>query len=143
MPVVQPYLFFDGRCEEALAFYKTVLGAQVQMMMRYSDSPEPQQESGCGPVAADKIMHASFSVGETVLMASDGMASGAPEFKGFSLSVSVATEEEARRIFAALAEGGQVQMPLSQTFYSPCFGMVADKFGMGWMVMVPGDMPAA
>lgn len=139
--LIQPYLFFEGRCEEALEFYKTALGAQVQMMMRYSENPEPQNAPGCGPIAADKIMHASFAVGDNTLFASDGMASGTTEFKGVSLSLSVPTEAEAEKVFAALAEGGQVQMPLTKTFYSPSFGMVADKFGVSWMVIVPGDMP--
>ncbi|MES2943449.1 MAG: VOC family protein [Pseudomonadota bacterium] len=139
--LIQPYLFFEGRCEEALEFYKTALGAQVQMMMRYSENPEPQGGADCPSMPGDKIMHASFTVGSNVLMASDGMASGKTEFKGISLSLSVTTEAEAEKVFAALGDGGQVQMPLTKTFYSPSFGMVADRFGVSWMVIVPGDMP--
>jgi PhnB protein len=138
---VQPYLFFDGKCEEALDFYKSALGAKVDMMLRFKDNPEPQaQGPGCGAGSEDKVMHAAFRVGETLIMASDGMAGGKPEFKGFSLSVTAKDEAEADRLFAALGKGGQVQMPMGKTFFSPRFGMVADKFGVGWMVIVPGAM---
>ncbi|OFZ89613.1 MAG: hypothetical protein A2W21_04610 [Betaproteobacteria bacterium RBG_16_66_20] len=134
---VQPYLFFDGRCEEALEFYKSVLGIKLEMLMRFKDSPEPPQPGMCPPGSEDKVMHASFRVGDTLVMASDGMAKGKPEFKGFSLSLDAATEAEADRLFAALGKGGQVQMPLAKTFFSPRFGMVADRFGVSWMVIVP------
>ena len=134
---VQPYLFFDGRCEEALEFYKSVLGIKLEMLMRMKDSPEPPQPGMCPPGSEDKVMHASFRVGDTLVMASDGMAKGKPEFKGFSLSLDAATEAEADRLFAALGKGGQVQMPLAKTFFSPRFGMVADRFGVSWMVIVP------
>lgn len=130
---VQPYLFFNGRCEEAIEFYKKTLGAKVEMLMRFKDSPEPCPG---GPVAGDKIMHACFRIGDTSLMASDGMNSGTPDFKGFSLSVAAADPAEAERLFAAIGEGGEVQMPLGKTFFSPAFGMVADRFGMSWMVIV-------
>lgn len=139
---VEPYLMFEGRCEEALDFYRSALGAQVTMLMRYKDNPEPAAGQGCsegtgpGPTP-EMVMHAAFTVGETVLMASDGMGSGKPVFQGISLALSPANEAEAQRIFNALAEGGQVQMPLSKTFFSPAFGMVADKFGVSWMVVVP------
>ena len=133
---VQPYLFFDGRCEEALEFYKSALGAKVDMMMRFKDSPEPPQPGMCPPGSEDKVMHAAFRVGDTLVMASDGMAGGKPEFKGFSLSVNAANEAEADKLFAALGKGGQVQMPQSKTFFSPRFGMVADRFGVSWMVIV-------
>ena len=133
---VQPYLFFDGRCEEAIEFYKSALGAKVEMLMRFKDSPEPPQPGMCPPGSEDKVMHASLRVGDTLMMASDGMAKGNPEFKGFSLSVDAATEAEADRLFAALGKGGQVQMPLAKTFFSPRFGMVADRFGVSWMVIV-------
>lgn len=132
---VQPYLFFDGRCEEAVEFYKTALGAKVEMMVRFKESPEkPPPE--CAPVSDDKIMHAALRIGDTTVMASDGMAQGQPKFEGFSLSINAKNEAEADRIFGALAEGGKVQMPLGKTFFSPRFGMVADKFGVGWMVIV-------
>lgn len=140
---VQPYLFFDGKCEEALEFYKKALDAKVDMMMRFKENPEPPKvgDPGCaGPeqtaAMAEKIMHASFTVGGDMIMASDGMCQGKPSFQGVSLALSVKTEAEADRRFAALAEGGQVQMPLGKTFFSPKFGMVADKFGVSWMVIV-------
>ncbi len=132
---VQPYLFFDGRCEEAIEFYRKALGAKVEMLMRFKESPEPPQE-GCGGGDPNKIMHSAFKVGDTLIMASDGMAAGKPEFKGFSLSISVKTVTEADKLFNALAEGGQVQMPQMKTFFSPRFGMVADRFGVGWMIIV-------
>ena len=138
--MIQPYLFFSGRCAEAIAFYQTTLGAQQEMLMRYSDSPEPHPPGMVPPGWEDKVMHAAFRVGETLIMASDGMAGGKPEFKGFSLSVTAKDAAEADRLFAALGKGGQVQMPLGKTFFSPRFGMVADKFGVGWMVIVPGAM---
>ena len=137
---VQPYLFFDGRCEEALEFYKSALGAKVDMMLRFKDSPDPVPVGQCGPNSGDKVMHSAFRIGETLIMASDGMAGGKPEFKGFSLSVNARDEADADRIFAALGKGGHVQMPLGKTFFSPRFGMVADKFGVGWMVIVPGNV---
>ena len=137
---VQPYLFFDGRCEEAIEFYKSALGAKVDMMMRFKDSPEPVPPGMCPPGSDDKVMHAALRIGNTVVMASDGMAGGKPEFKGFSLSVNAANEAEADKVFDALGEGGKVTMPLAKTFYSPRFGMVTDKFGVGWMVIVPQKM---
>jgi PhnB protein len=133
---VQPYLFFEGRCEEALEFYRDALRAKVEMLMRFKDNPDPQPGM-CPPGSENKVMHSAFRVGDTLVMASDGMAGGKPEFKGFSLSVNAKDEAEADRIFAALGKGGQVQMPLGKTFFSPRFGMVADKFGVGWMVIVP------
>ena len=130
---VQPYLFFDGRCEEALEFYKSALGAKVEMLMRFKDNPEPQ----ANPTGAeDKVMHTSFRIGETTVMASDGRCLGKPSFQGFALSLTAANDAEAERLFAALADGGKVQMPLAQTFFSSRFGMVADRFGVPWMVVV-------
>ena len=136
---VQPYLFFDGRCEEALDFYKSALGARVEMMMRFKDNPEPQPGM-CPPGSENKVMHAAFHVGDSLVMASDGMAGGKPEFKGFSLSVNATDAPHADKLFNALARGGKVTMPLAKTFFSPRFGMVTDKFGVGWMVIVPGKM---
>ena len=130
---VQPYLFFDGRCEEAIGFYQKALGAQVQMLMRYKDSPEPAQ--GKAP-PADKVMHCSFRIGDTEVMASDGYAEGPPKFQGFSLSLTAKDEAQAERWFAALGDGGRVQQPLIKTFFSPRFGMVSDRFGVSWMVVV-------
>ena len=137
---VQPYLFFDGRCEEAIEFYKVTLGAKVEGLMRFKDSPDPVPPGMCGPNSDDKVMHSALRIGETLIMASDGMAGGKPEFKGFSLSVNAADAAEADRLFAALGKGGSVTMPLGKTFFSPRFGMVADKFGVGWMVIVPQAM---
>jgi len=131
--LVQSYLFFDGRCEEAIEFYKKALGAKVDMLMRYKDSPEPQQPGHNVP--GDKVMHASFHIGDTQVMASDGHNTGKPSFQGFSLSIMVPDEAKAKQCFSALAEGGTVQLPLTKTFFSPSFGMLADRFGVGWMVM--------
>ena len=133
---VQPYLFFDGRCEEAMEFYKSAIGAKVEMLMRFKDSPEPPQPGMVPPGAENKVMHSSFQIGDTVVMASDGRCTGKPNFAGFSLAITAADEREADRLFNALADGGQVQMPLTKTFFSPRFGMVADKFGVAWMVVV-------
>jgi PhnB protein len=135
---IQPYLFFDGRCEEALEFYRKALGAKVEMLMRFKDSPDTPPPGAMPPNSADKVMHASLRIGETVIMASDGHCSGRPSFHGFSLSITARDEAEAKRFFAALAEGGEVQMPLGKTFFSPAFGMTTDRFGVGWMVVVPG-----
>jgi len=132
---IEPYLFFEGRTEEALQFYQKALGAKVELMMRNKESPEPPPPGMNAP--ADKIMHASFTVDGARVMASDGMCSGKPSFAGFSLSVTRNSKEEAERTFKALAEGGQVKMPLTKTFFSPAFGMLADRFGVGWMVIVP------
>lgn len=134
---VEPYLFFNGRCDEALAFYKKALGAQVQGVYLFKDSPDPSMRP---PGMDEKVMHASFKVGDTQIMASDGQCQGTASFEGFSLSISVANESEAHQVFNALSEGGKVQMPLMKTFYSPAFGMVEDKFGVGWMVIVPMPM---
>lgn len=134
--LVQPYLFFEGRCEEALEFYRSALGAEVTMLMRFKESPEPMPAEMCPPGSENKVMHASFTIGETTLMASDGRAQGKPVFQGFSLSLSVPSDAEAQRLFSALSEGGQVQMPLGKTFYASSFGMVADRFGVSWMIIV-------
>lgn len=133
---VQPYLFFDGRCEEAVDFYRKTLGAEVIMLMRFKDSPEPQPPGMVPPGAEHKIMHMSFRIGDTTLMASDGQCQGQPNFQGFSLSITAANAAEAERLFSALADGGQVQMPLSETFFSPRFGMLADRYGVSWMIVV-------
>jgi PhnB protein len=133
---VEPYLFFDGRCEEALDFYGKELGAEVTMLMRFKDSPEPHQPGMLPPGAENKVMHASFRVGDTSVMASDGRCQGKPSFQGFALSVTAANDADAERIFAALGEGGQVQMPMTKTFFSSRFGMVADRFGVSWMIIV-------
>lgn len=140
-PYVQPYLFFNGRCEEALEFYKNAIGAEVEMVMRFSESPEPMPEGMLPAGFENKVMHASFRVGESVLMASDG-CDPTPGFEGFSLSISVAEEADVDRMIEALAEGGEVTMPVGKTFWSPRFGMAKDRFGIGWMVGVHTDYPA-
>ncbi len=137
--VVQPYLFFNGRCEEALEFYTRALGAKITMLMRYHENPDPANACAVN-IPGHKIMHASFRVGGTELCASDGMASGKLQFEGFSLSVNVPDAPTAQRVFAALAEGGEITMPLGPTFYSPSFGMLTDRFGVGWMVIVPANV---
>jgi PhnB protein len=133
---VQPYLNFDGRCEEALNFYRGALGAEVTMLLRFKDSPEPPQPGMVPPGAEEKVMHASFRIGDSTVLASDGHCAGQPNFQGFFLSLTVPNDAEAKRLFAALADGGQVRMPLAKTFFSSNFGMVADRFGVGWMIYV-------
>lgn len=135
---VQPYLFFDGRCEEGLEYYRMALGAKVEMMMRYKESPEAPPPGRVPPGFDDKVMHASLRIGDAVVMASDD-CTGKPTFRGFSLSLTAPDEAKAEKLFAALADGGRVQMPLGKTFFSPAFGMVADRFGVSWMVIVPGQ----
>ena len=137
--IIQPYLFFNGSCEQAVEFYRTALGAKVEFTMRYKESPEPTPPGMLPPGFENKIMHTSFRIGETTVMASDGCSLEKPRFEGFSLSLSLATEAEADRAFAALAAGGQVRMPLAKTFWSPRFGMVQDRFGIGWMISVPAE----
>jgi PhnB protein len=138
---IQPYLFFDGRCEEAINFYRKALGAEVERLLRFKDSPEPPQPGMTPPGSENKIMHASFRIGDTTILASDGRCMGKPTFQGFSLSLTVPTDAEAERFFAALGDGGQVQMPLTKTFFSSSFGMVADRFGVSWMVYVAPPTP--
>jgi PhnB protein len=133
---VQSYLFFDGRCEEAIEFYKKALGAKVEMLMRFKEAPDPPPPGMVPPGFENKVMHTSFRIGDTVVMASDGCTERKANFQGFSLSLAVEKEAEADRLFAALADGGQVQMPLGKTFWSPRFGMVTDCFGVGWMINV-------
>jgi PhnB protein len=136
---VQPYLFFDGRCEEAIEFYKKTIGAEVLMLMRFRDSPDPPPPGMIPPGSEDKVMHTSLRIGETEVMASDGRCMGKPSFQGVSLSLSVPSEAAADRLFNLLAEGGQVQMPIGRTFFSPRFGMVTDRFGVSWMIVTtPG-----
>ncbi len=133
---VQPYLFFEGRCEEALDYYGTALGAEIKTLLRYAESPAPCPDGRLPPDSGRKVMHAEFRIGETTLMASDGMCSGKPGFHGFSVSLTAPNDAEARRLFDALADGGEVRMPLGPTFFATSFGMVADRFGLGWMVTV-------
>ena len=140
MPI-EPYLFFNGRCEEAVEFYKKALGAEVLMLMRFKESPEPPQPGMIPPGSENKIMHVSLRIGDATVMASDGRCTGQSSFKGFCLSLDARNEAEANKLFAALADGGQVQMPLAKTFFSPRFGMVADRFGVNWMIIVAPRTP--
>lgn len=132
MPI-EPYLFFEGRCNEAIAFYQKALGAEVTALMRYGESPEPEDRRHG---TADKVMHASLRIGDTAVMVSDGFCKGKPEFQGFGLFLTLPNEAQVRRAFSALAEGGTIRMPLEKTFYSALFGMVADRFGILWMLGV-------
>ena len=134
--IIQPYLFFNGRCEEAIEFYRKALGAEIEMMTRFKESPEPPPPGSVPPGFDNKIMHASFRIGQTTLMASDGCSAEKSSFQGFSLSLAVQNEAEADRAFNALADGGQIKMPLTKTFWSPRFGMLEDRFGVGWMISV-------
>ncbi|MGE5523614.1 MAG: VOC family protein [Rhodospirillaceae bacterium] len=134
---IEPYLFFEGRCEEAIEFYRNAVGAEVLMLMRYKDSPETPPPGQLPPGSEQKIMHASLRIGETNVMASDGFCSGATKFQGFSLSLTAKNEGEADKLFAALSDGGQVQMPLGKTFFSTRFGMLVDRYGVSWMIIVP------
>jgi PhnB protein len=137
-PLIQPYLFFNGTCEEAVEFYRTALGAKVEMLMRYKDSPEPPPPGVIPQNWGEKIMHASFDVAGNRVMASDAcdQEGGVRGFHGFSLSLALQDEAAATRAFEALSVGGKVTMPLGKTFWSPCFGMVTDRFGLGWMVTI-------
>ena len=143
MPI-QPYLMFEGRCEEAIEFYRKALGAEVEMLMHYSDAPPAPQQEGCAsPMAMPpgKVMHAALKVGDATILASDGMCSGTPTFQGISLSLTAATDAEAARQFDARAAGGEVRMPLASTFFASSFGMVADRFGVSWMIVKPLPAP--
>jgi PhnB protein len=132
---VQPYLFFGGRCEEALSFYRSAIGAEVDTPMLYKDSPEPTPPGMLQPGFEHKVMHVTFRIGDSTIMASDGSEEG-QTYSGFSLSLTVSSEIEADQSFAALADGGHVKMPLSKTFWSPRFGMLTDRFGVSWMINV-------
>jgi len=131
---VQPYLFFDGKCDEALTFYKSAVGAEPKMLMRFKEAPD---QSMVSPGSADKVMHAQVQIGDATVFMSDGRCTGKTDFKGFALTISAKSENEADKTFDALAAGGQVTMPMSKTFFSQRFGMLTDKFGVQWMVIVP------
>ena len=132
--IIQPYLFFEGRCEEAVEFYRRAVGAEVLMLMRIKDAPDPEEHRRVPPGSENKVLHASFRIGETIVMASDGQVSGKPSFQGISLSITVANVSEAEKVFAGLADGGQVHLPLQETFFADRFGMLADRFGVHWMI---------
>lgn len=133
---VYPYLSFEGRCEEAIRFYQAAIGAEVQMLMRHKDSPEPAPPGMLPAGSEDKVMHASLRIGDSIVMATDGRCTGQVGFQGFSLNLSLPNAADVDRAFALLADGGQVRMPLTKTFWSSRFGMLADRFGVSWMVMV-------
>jgi PhnB protein len=135
---IQTYLFFEGRCQEALDFYQAKLGAEIQMIMRFRENPDDPEQTMFPPGAEDKVMHASMRIGETTVLLSDGRCNGSPEFGGMSLTLMVPSEAEAERVYKALSEGGQIRMPLRRTFFSPAFGMLTDPFGVGWMIYVNG-----
>ena len=137
--LVQPYLMFDGRCEEAYEYYHQALGAEKTMLLRFSESPEPPPPGMVPPGAENKIMHMQFRIGDQIILASDGRCKGQPKFEGISLTLNVANEAEADKVFAALGDAGTVQMPLGKTFFSPRFGMVRDRFGVNWMIIVRRD----
>jgi PhnB protein len=140
-PAVNVYLNFNGRCEEAIEFYTKAIGAELIMLMRYKDNPDPLPPGVSHEGMEQKIMHSSFRIGDTMVMAADGGCKPGQEFKGFTLSLTVDSEADADTLFAALAEGGEVHMPLMKTFFSPRFGMLADKFGVHWMVLMRGENP--
>jgi PhnB protein len=135
-PAIQPYLFFRGRCEEAIAYYKQTLGAEVLMVMRFKDNPDKPGPDKVSPAFDDRIMHAALRIAGSDIMMSDGMKSGPLDFQCMSLSLTVPSEAEADRLFDALAKQGTVQMPLGKTFFSPRFGAVVDKFGVSWMIIL-------
>ncbi len=137
---VDAYLTFNGRCEEAVRFYERALGAKVETMMRFREAPDQPPPGMLPPGSEEKIMHCSFRIGETTVMASDGMCLDGARFQGFSLAIALAAEADADRVFNALAEGGKVTMPLGKTFWSPRFGMLEDRFGVAWMVNVITEM---
>jgi len=133
---IEPYLFFEGRCDEAVEFYRQALGAEVGALMRYKESPEPHQPGALPPGSENKVMHGVLRIGDTTVMVSDGRCSGKPDFHGFALTINAPDVAQAERMFAALADGGQVQMALAKTFFAPRFGMVTDRFGVLWMIIV-------
>ncbi len=136
---IEPYLNFDGRCDEAIEFYKAALGAKVTRLMRFKDCPEsPPSGQQFPKEILEKVMHASLLVGDTNLLMSDGRCTNKGTFSGVSLTLNVPSDAEAARKFAALSEGGKVGMPLGKTFFSSNFGMLTDRFGVAWMVVVEG-----
>ena len=135
---VEPYLSFEGRCEEALEFYKKAAGAEVTMLMRFKESPD---QSMVSPGSENKVLHAAMKIGDSLVMASDGRCTGQANFHGIALTITATNDAEAKRLFGALAEGGQVNMPITKTFFASSFGMLADRFGVGWMVITPTPMP--
>ena len=136
---VESLITFGGRCEEALEFYKKSVGAEVTALMRWKESPDAAMKGP--PGYGEKIMHANFRIGETQLMAEDGLGDKAAEFKGMTLAIEAADDAEAKRVFTALGEGGKVTMALMKTFWTSSFGMLTDKFGVPWVVNVTAPKP--
>ena len=136
---VQAYLFFDGRCEEAMTFYETALGAERVSLMRYGECPDPMPPEMAPPGSENRVLHGCLRIGETLVMASDEAGAASSRYEGFALALTVLSEADADRVFAALAEGGQVRMPLGKTFFAARFGMVADRFGVPWMVVTADE----
>jgi len=134
--LTEPYLFFEGRCDEAVDFYRKHLGAEVGTLMRYKESPEPHQPGMLPPGSENKVMHGTIKIGDSKVMVSDGRCSGKPDFRGFALTLTAPDVARADKLFAALADGGQVQMAQAKTFFSPRFGMVTDRFGVLWIIIV-------
>ena len=130
---VQPYLFFDGRAEEAIDFYQKAVGAKVDMLMRFGEAPDQSQIK---PESKNKVMHCQFRIGDTMVLISDGRNQGSPKFDGFALTIQCKDAAETEKYFKGLSDGGQVEMPLDKTFFAKSFGMLADRFGVGWMVYV-------
>ena len=137
---VEPYVFFDGKCEEAMEFYKGAVGARVEAVLRFKEHPDAGKPGTIPPGSENKVMHALFKIGDTKIMASDGQCQGKPSFQGFALTINAANDAEAEKLFGALGKGGQVTMPLTETFFATRFGMVADKFGVNWMVLASKEM---
>jgi len=134
---LQPYLFFEGRAEEAIAFYRQSLGAEVEMILRYGESPEPPSPDKVPPAMLSKIQHASLRIGGSTVSLSDGRCSGTPDFRGFAVTLVMQEGADVERTFTALSDGGHVVQPLIETFFTPRFGMVVDRFGVMWMLYVP------
>ena len=134
--LIEPYLFFEGRAEEALEFYGRAIGAKTEYLMRYKDAPDPPPPGMVPSGSENKVMHSLMRIGDAAVMISDGMVSGKQSFQGFALAIDAPDVATVDRYFAALSEGGKVTMPLGKTFWSPRFGMLTDKFGVNWMVGV-------
>jgi PhnB protein len=133
MAAIDPYLIFDGNCEEAFNFYKSVLGVEFETISKFKDMPGDQCPAG----DENKIMHVSLPIGNgNRLMGSDtGSGMGGVTFgNNFSISLSTTSEDETKKLFDGLSAGGKVTMPLEPTFWAPLFGMLTDKFGVNWMV---------
>ena len=128
---INPYLIFDGRCEEAFRFYEKCFKGKIIAMLTHKGTPA---EAHVPAAWIDKILHARLDIGDQVLMASDAPPGRYEKPAGFSVSLQVKDPAEAERLFNALAEKGEIRMPLEKTFWSPRFGMLVDRFGIPWMI---------